>query len=38
MRDLDAFDRNLDFLSGKRIGALVGLQADAISSLSAVIY
>ena len=35
MRDLDAFDRDLDFLSGKRIGALVGLQADAISSLSA---
>ena len=33
--DLAALDGNVDFLSGKRIGALVGMQSDAIQSLSA---
>jgi hypothetical protein len=32
---LDAVRGNLDFLSGKRIGALVGMQADAIRGLAA---
>lgn len=33
--DLAALDGDVDFLSGKRIGALVGMQSDAINSLSA---
>jgi len=33
--DLAALDGDVDFLSGKRIGALVGMQSDAIQSLSA---
>ena len=33
--DLAALDGDADFLSGKRIGALVGMQSDAIQSLSA---
>lgn len=32
---LDAVQGNLEFLSGKRIGALVGMQADAIRGLTA---
>ena len=31
--ELDAVQGGLDFLSGKRIGALVGMQADAIRGL-----
>ena len=33
--DLAALDGDVDFLSGKRIGALVGMQSEAIQSLSA---
>jgi hypothetical protein len=32
--DLAALDTDADFLSGKRIGALVGMQSEAIMSLS----